>query len=114
MVVGGKKVNKIVFSQILYTSVCIYLLLFPYFYNRNSAIRRWVNHHGIPVPQWYQSLSCLMLFISILLIPHGKNAEILEVGITYIFMLILLFPQNLEIFRPSAHKAAKQSFQKQW
>ena len=114
MVVGGKKVNKIVFSQILYTSVGIYLLLFPYFYNRNSAIRRWMNHHGIPVPQWYQSLSCLMLFISILLIPHGKNAEILEVGITYIFMLILLFPQNLEIFRPSAHKAAKQSFQKQW
>lgn len=114
MVVGGKKVNKIIFSQMLYTSVILYLFLFPYLYYRKSALRRWVNHHGIPVPQWYQSLSCLILFISILLIPHGKNAEILEVGITHIFMLILLFPKNLEVFRPSAHEAAKQSFLKQW
>src|SRR5690606_31025377 len=46
MVIGGKKVNKIVFSQMLYTGVILYLFLFPYLYYRESAIRRWVNHHG--------------------------------------------------------------------
>src|SRR5699024_7512507 len=96
-----KKVNKIVFSQMLYGSVGLYLSLFPYLYNRNKAVKKWVDRHGIPVPQWYQSLSCLILFVSILLIPHGKNAEILEVGITYLFMLILLFPRNIHLFRPA-------------
>src|SRR5690606_13274580 len=73
MVVGGKKVNKIVFSLLLYGSVGLYLSLFPYLYNRNNAVRKWVEHHGIPVAQYYQFLSCLSLFVSILLIPHGKN-----------------------------------------
>lgn len=100
MVVGGKKVNKIVFSQMLYGSVGLYLSLFPYLYSRKQGLKKFVDRHGIPVPQWYQSLSCLILFASILLIPHGKNAEILEVGITYLFMLILLFPRNIHLFRP--------------
>lgn len=101
MVVGGKKVNKIVFSQMLYGSVGLFLSLFPYLYSRKQGLRKFVDRHGIPVPQWYQSLSCLLLFASILLIPHGKNAEILEVGITYLFMLILLFPRNIQLFRPT-------------
>lgn len=108
MVVGGKKVNKIVFSQMLYGSVGLYLALFPYLYSRKKAVRKWVDRHGIPVPQWYQSLSCLILFVSILLIPHGKNAEILEVGITYLFMLILLFPRNIHLFRPALEEEQVQ------
>jgi Ca2+/H+ antiporter len=108
MVVGGKKVNKIVFSQMLYGSVGLYLSLFPYLYNRKRTVRKWVDRHGIPVPQWYQSLSCLILFVSILFIPHGKNAEILEVGITYLFMLILLFPRNIHLFRPALDEEKRE------
>lgn len=116
MVVGGKKVNKIVFSQMLYGSVGLYLFLFPYLYSRKEAVRKWVDLHGVPVPQWYQSLSCLILFVSILLIPHGKNAEILEVGITFLFMLILLFPRNIHLFRPifdeeSIHTGSRKMMQ---
>lgn len=100
MVVGTTKVNKLIFSQLLSVVIGSYLLVLPYFYQRNEHVRTKIDQWGIPVPQFYQTLSCLVLFISIIWIPSGKNAEILEAGITSLFLLILLFPANRHIYKP--------------
>jgi hypothetical protein len=99
MVVGGKKINKIVFSQLLVGAVGCYLFVLPFFYRKHREVRRAVDAWGIPVPQFYQTVACCALFLSILLIPSGKNAEILEAGITSLFLLILLFPYNSQLYR---------------
>ncbi|SFT14886.1 hypothetical protein [Sphingobacterium wenxiniae] len=99
MVVGGKKVNKIVFSQLITVAIGAYLLVFPILYDKKTGFRRWVDRFGIPIAQRYQIVACLLLFLSILLIPTGKNAEVLEAGITTLFLLIFLFPRNWYVYR---------------
>src|SRR5690606_21563640 len=101
LVVGDKKINKIVFSQLLTAVVACYLILLPMLYRKNNRLKAVVDAIGIPVPRRYQLWACMLLFISIILIPTGKNAEILEVGIVHLFFLILLYPQNKPIFRRS-------------
>lgn len=95
---GDFKVNKIVFSKMINIGIAIYLLIFPFIYRKNIKIKNYLNSRGIPIAQNYQILACIILFISILFIPTGKNAELLEGGICFLFMLIILFPLNkLEI-----------------
>ena len=99
MVIGGKKVNKLIFSQMLSVCVGLYLLIVPVLYRRKKGFMRWIDDLGIPIPRLYQSIACLLLFIAISFIPSGKNAEILEAGITTLFLLIFLFPQNMHIYK---------------
>jgi hypothetical protein len=98
MVLGGKKVNKIIFSQLMTVGIGFYLLLLPLLYTSKKGVKSLVDKFGLPIAQRYQVVACLLLFGSILLIPSGKNAEILEAGITTIFLLIFLFPQNAWVF----------------
>src|SRR5690606_17881918 len=65
MVVGGKKINKIVFSQLLVGAVGCYLFVLPFFYRKHREVRRAVDAWGIPVPQFYQTVACCALFLSI-------------------------------------------------
>jgi len=98
MVLGDKKINKIIFSQLLTVGVAFYLLILPILYTKNRAVRAHVDKIGLPIAQLYQIAACIVLFGSILFIPSGKNAEILEAGITTLFLLIFLFPQNAWVF----------------
>ncbi|TDS10971.1 hypothetical protein [Sphingobacterium paludis] len=109
MVVGDKKINKIVFSQLLTGGIAFYLLVLPLLYSKKTGVKSFVDKVGLPIAQLYQIAACLLLFGSILFIPSGKNAEILEAGITTLFLLIFLFPQNAWVFEKEQHLiAAKQ------
>ncbi|TYR37590.1 hypothetical protein FXV77_06220 [Sphingobacterium phlebotomi] len=99
MVVSGKKVNKIIFSQLLTVVLGVYLLVFPILYRKKHGFKKLIDRFGIPIAQPYQIIACLLLFMSILLIPSGKNAEVLEAGITTLFLLIFLFPRNIHIYK---------------
>ncbi|WP_134091168.1 hypothetical protein [Olivibacter sp. XZL3] len=109
LVVGGKKVNKIIFSQLLVLAIALYLLVLPQLYKRKPRVQTYLNHIGIPIPRFYQIIGCIVLFASITLIPSGKDAEILEVGITHLFFLIYLFPENKEAFTSSPYSKEKNS-----
>lgn len=100
LVVGGKKVNKIIFSQLLTAAAAFYLLVLPWLYRKKTSWSSGIDYAGIPIPRTYQVVSCILLFVGIALMPSEKNAEILEGGITMIFMLIFIFPQNKHVFRP--------------
>lgn len=102
LVVDGKKVNKIIFSQLLTVCIAFYLLILPYFYRKKQSWKKFIDYVGIPVPRLYQIIACILLFILISLIPSGKNAEILEAGITHIFFLIFVFPENIHVFRKNS------------
>lgn len=99
MVVGGKKVNKIVFSQLLSVGMGVYLLVFPILYQKKRSFQEWIDRLGIPIAQLYQIIACILLLLSVSLIPSGKNAEVLEAGITTLFLLIFLFPRNAHAYK---------------
>lgn len=100
LVVDGVKLNKLIFSFILVTALCIFLAIVPLLYQKNNTIRKLINASGIPVPQLYQVIGFLLVFILTSLIPHGKQAELLECDGALLFFLIVLYPKNKEIFIP--------------
>jgi hypothetical protein len=99
LVVKGKKVNKIVFGTGLAIGVCIYLLIFPLIYRRKEGFKKWVDSMAIPLPQEHHIVCYLLLFLITTLIPTPKRGELLELGGTCIFLMILLYPYNSEIYK---------------
>jgi len=99
LVVGGLKINKIVFSIGLVAAMGLYLVFFPIIYKRSAAFKKFIDRSGIPIPHIYQVISILVVFGLTEMIRHGKRAELLEAGIALLFFLIIYRPVNKEIFR---------------
>ncbi|KAA6433252.1 hypothetical protein ACD591_06210 [Rufibacter glacialis] len=102
LVVRGVKINKVIFSQVLTVMIAFYLLVFPTLYRKSETIRTLVNRWSVPVPRLYQVVSMVLLFAAMSLCPSGKRAELLEMGATTLFSLMVLYPYNP---LKSAHKA---------
>jgi hypothetical protein len=98
LVVGGKKINKIIFSIGLVSVMAIYLLLFPVLYRYNARFRSFADRSAIPIPHFYHVVCIATVFLLTELIRHGKRAEILEAGEALLFFLILAYPVNRRIF----------------
>jgi len=100
LVVDGVKINKLVFSTMLIIALGIYLVLVPLLYQKNKAVKNIVDASGIPVPRLYQVIGFLLVFVLTSLIPHGKQAELLECDGSLLVFLIMFCPGNKEIFIP--------------
>ncbi len=99
LVVGGKKINKIIFSIGLVSVMAIYLLLFPVLYRYNTRFRGFADRSAIPIPHFYHVVCIATVFLLTEFIRHGKRAEILEAGEALLFFLILAYPINRRIFQ---------------
>ncbi|HEY1008183.1 MAG TPA: hypothetical protein VGD92_13410 [Sphingobacteriaceae bacterium] len=101
LVVGGVKVNKLLFSQLFTLGGALYLLVLPLLYRRNQGFRNWVDRSGIPVPRWYQSAAVVLVSV-FTLICNGRSSELQEFGAVTVFFLILYNPLNRYIYREQA------------
>jgi len=98
LVVGGVKLNKLIFSVILVALLAIFMIIIPVVYQKNSAVKKFLDSSAVPVPRQYQVLAFILVFVLTSLIKHGKNAEILECGGALLFFLIVRYSKNKEIF----------------
>jgi hypothetical protein len=98
LVVDGVKLNKLVFSLILVGLLGVFLVVVPVLHQKSSAVKKFLDASGVPIPQLYQVLAFLIVFALTSLIKHGKNAELLECGGALLFFLIVRYPKNREIF----------------
>jgi H+/Cl- antiporter ClcA len=98
-VVYGVKINKLVFSKILGIVAIMYTLLIPYLYRKKKGMKKFIDSFAIPIPMVHHVLSILLVLILINLIPDSKIGELLEFGGSYIFVLIVLYPYNKDIFQ---------------
>ena len=98
MIVGGKKVNKLVFGLLLGIGVFFYLFVLPTLYNKIASIKKRVNEFAIPIPQGVHVLAYFFLVVLSEFIDGGKKGEILEFGGCWIFMLMVFNPYNRDIF----------------
>ena len=98
LVVNGQKVNRILFSFVLTVVIGFYLIVLPILYQKKATVVRFTERAGIPVPRLRQIIAAVVLFAMIGLVPSGKNAELLEMGICCIFLMVLIFPANKYVF----------------
>ncbi len=98
LIVGGVKLNKLIFSVILVGLLGAFLTVVPILYQKSKAVKRFLDSSAVTVPQWYQVIGFILVFVLTSLIKHGKNAELLECGGALLFYLIVRFPKNRETF----------------
>ena len=99
LVIGGVKLNKLVFSVILVGLLGIFLVVVPWLYQKKTGIKKVLDASAVPVPRLYQVIGFLLVFGLTSLIHHGKSPELLECCGALLFFLIVRYPKNNEVFR---------------
>ena len=99
LVVSGKKINKIIFGTFLGICIAFYFLVLPILYKKFEKVKSLVNRCAIPLPRGVHIILYLLLFGITSIMPSTKKGEVLEFGGTFIFLIMILFPLNREIFQ---------------
>ncbi len=94
MVVDGKKVNKLIFSQLLTIMLVIYLLILPVVYRKVASIKKLANKFAVPIVKWHHTIAFLIATGLIIFVHSGKKWELYELAFAVIFFLIFLNPLN--------------------
>jgi len=98
LVVGEKKVNKIIFSQLLFLVMFIYLLITPILFRKYKWFKNLANSFAVPIVKWHHTIAFLIVTILVALNPASRTWEVYEMAFGAIFLLIFLGPLNKEIF----------------
>ncbi len=97
--VGGVKLNKLIFSQLLTVVMALYLLLLPFLYKKYEWVKNLVNRFVVPIPQLSHIAAFLINTIFIAILPNlSRKWEVYELFFGAIFLLIFLNPVNKEIY----------------
>jgi len=99
LVLGGVKLNKLIFSVILVGLLGIFLVVVPWLYQKSTGIKKVLDASAVPVPRLYQVIGFLLVFGLTSLIHHGKSPELLECCGALLFFLIVRYPKNQEAFK---------------
>lgn len=94
LIVSGVKLNKLIFTLLLGVAMGVYLLLIPLLHKQSIKIRSFLDRSGVPIARLYQIIAFALMAGVTVLIPDGKNAELLEGGAALIFFLIIQYPKN--------------------
>ncbi|WP_224994617.1 hypothetical protein [Cesiribacter sp. SM1] len=99
LVVKGEKLNKIIFSQLLFIGITIYLLVLPLVYRRVEGFEKVIDDVlGIPIARKYQVGAFGAMLLLTNMVTVGKGSELLEFGSCMVFLLIFLYPANKKVY----------------
>ncbi|MCK0147551.1 hypothetical protein MWU78_17990 [Arenibacter sp. F26102] len=98
LVVGEKKINKIIFSQLLFLVMFLYLIITPILFRKFNWFKDLANTFAVPIVKWHHTIAFLVTTIFIALNPASRKWEVYELAFGAIFFLIFLGPLNKEIF----------------
>lgn len=98
MVVDGKKVNKIIFSQLLTVVLIIYLIITPILYRKFDGIKKLANTFAVPIVKWQHTIAFLLSTAVLSFMPSNRKWELYELAFGVIFFLIFLNPLNKSIY----------------
>jgi hypothetical protein len=101
LVVGGKKLNKIVFGIGLHLALLIYLLALVPMYKRKPGLRGFLDRLAVPIAKPYLVVTYLVILILVqVLMDDSKRGELAEFAGSFLFLLNIAFPYNRELFTP--------------
>lgn len=96
--VGGKNINKLIFSQLLTVVMVIYLFVVPFLFRRKNWMKNLLRKFAVPVVRWHHIIAFLVVTSVVLIIPASRVWEVYEMAFAIIFLLIFIDPLNKEIF----------------
>lgn len=99
LVVGGKKINKLVFSQLLMLVMVLYLLVVPVLYRKTKWLPKLANMFAVPIVKWHHTIAFLTATLLVAINPSDRKWEVYELAFGVIFFLIFLSPLNNKIFQ---------------
>ncbi len=92
--VGGVKLNKLIFGQLLTAVILTYLIIFPILYRRSEKAKSLFKLFSVPIPRIHHAVAYLVCMALLLLISSGKKWELLELTTSFVFFFILWRPLN--------------------
>ena len=109
LVVGDTKINKVIFSRLLGAIIISYIVVFPLLYWKLAWIRNLASMFAVPVPKRIFIITYLIVGASYPLLAEftTKKGELLEFCGCMLFLLILAFPKNAELYDPE-HQPQKE------
>ncbi|MBI2519356.1 MAG: ribose 5-phosphate isomerase B [Bdellovibrio sp.] len=98
LVIGGVKINKLIFGTGLTIGVIFYFLVLPIVYRRKETIRKFVDNFGIPIPKKWHLLAYIIVVLLAYASGSHKKGELMEFAGVWIFFCLYFFPVNKSIF----------------
>ncbi|XLS28151.1 hypothetical protein ACJD0Z_13180 [Flavobacteriaceae bacterium M23B6Z8] len=99
LVVEGKKINKIIFSQLLMLVMVIYLIISPIMYRKVTWFKNLANRFAVPIVKWHHTIAFVISTVLVALNPSSRKWEVYELAFGVIFFLIFLNPLNKNIYQ---------------
>lgn len=98
LVVGEKKINKIIFSQLLFLVMFLYLIVTPVLYRKRDWFKKLADNFAVPIVKWHHTISFLVATVFVALNPADRKWEVYELAFGLIFFLVFMGPLNKSIF----------------
>ncbi|HAZ13992.1 MAG: ribose 5-phosphate isomerase B [Bdellovibrionales bacterium GWA2_49_15] len=98
LVLGGMKLNKLIFGTGLSIAVVFYFLVMPIIYRRREGFRKVVDNFGVPIAKKWHLLAYIIVFLLAYATGSHKKGELLEFAGVWIFFCLYFFPVNKSIF----------------
>jgi hypothetical protein len=111
LVVGETKLNRLIFSRLLGLIIITYIVIFPILYVKLAWVKNLASTFAVPVPKNLYIFSYLIIGASYPLLDafSSKKGELLEFGGCFLFLLILAFPKNAELYDPEQQPQKAQA-----
>ena len=106
LVVGGHKINKLIFGKGVALFFILYLLVLTPLYWKQSRFNALMDALGVPIPKGYQWLALLVILIGVEVVikqfsDTGRRGELTEFSAAIVIMLVVIFPHNKQVFQLS-------------
>jgi len=89
---GGVKINKLIFSQLMGVGIGIYFLLLRPLSLKWKALQRLISLFHLPLPRWNHVAALIFSVILCSQYHLMKAAELRELAFTAVMFLIFLYP----------------------
>lgn len=94
LMIGGVKLNKLIFTNGLFFIFSFYFLAIPYLYATSNNIKSIINKFSIVIPKYSQSIIFIFFTIIIYLFDHDRISEIWECLFAFTMLITSINPLN--------------------
>ena len=94
LMIGGVKLNKLIFTNVLFFIFSFYFLAIPYLYAKSNNIKSIINKFSIVIPKYSQSIIFIFFTVIIYLFDHNRISEIWECLFAFTMLITSINPLN--------------------
>ena len=94
LMIGGVKLNKLIFTNTLFFIFSFYFLAIPYLYAKRNSVKSIINKFSIVIPKYSQSIIFICSSIIIYLFDHDRISEVWECLFAFTMLITSINPLN--------------------